>query len=390
VVDDQAVSAYLALVGGTVYPSPVEEPIRGATVLVNGTTIAAVGPAATVPVPETARVLDCAGATITAGFWNSHVHFFEKKWEDAGTIPASELGQQLADMFGRYGFTTVFDISSQWRNTRLIRDRIESGGVPGPHIRSTGEALTAAGFPVDHLAILGWSPATIGVSGVADAIAVSRRLLDDGVDAIKLHLHPPPPPRSPLPVAVVAAVAEQTHQHGKPVFLHPHDNADVVAAAKAGVDILAHTTPMSEPWDERVLSAMHEARIALTPTLVVWQRLLRSHRMSRLQRIAETTIGQLRAWAGSGGTVLFGTDVGAIEYDPADEYQMMAEAGMTVRQLLAALTTTPAERFGDSRRLGRVTAGYQADLVVLAADPVQDIRALTQVRHTLRAGRIIY
>jgi hypothetical protein len=63
---------------------------------------------------------------------------FERKWTKAAGIPAPELGRQLEDMLTRYGFTSVFDLSSLWENTRVIPDRIESGEVPGPRIRSTG------------------------------------------------------------------------------------------------------------------------------------------------------------------------------------------------------------------------------------------------------------
>ena len=69
---------------------------------------------------------------------------------------------------------------------------------------------------------------------------------------------------------------------------------------------------------------------------------------------------------------------------------MMAEAGMGFREILASLTTVPAERFGESRQLGRIAEGLQADLVVLKGDPSQDIRALADVQSTLRAGKIIY
>src|SRR5438067_5129126 len=127
------------LVGGTIYTSPTVEPIRDGVVLVEGDAIAAVCPRASLQIPQTTQTLDCSGLTITAGFWNSHVHFFERKWADAAAIPALELGRQLQDMLTRYGFTSVFDLSSMWSNTRALRDRIDSGEVPGPRIRSTGE-----------------------------------------------------------------------------------------------------------------------------------------------------------------------------------------------------------------------------------------------------------
>src|SRR4030095_7742557 len=133
----------VALVGGTIYVSPMAEPIRDGVVLIRDGKIAAVGGRKLVKVPHNAKLLDCSGRTITAGFWNSHVHFFERKWLDVAAIPAPELGRQLQDMLTRYGFTSVFDIGSRWENTRQLRNRIESGEVPGPRIRSTGEALVA-------------------------------------------------------------------------------------------------------------------------------------------------------------------------------------------------------------------------------------------------------
>src|SRR5437867_5415993 len=68
---------YLALVGGTIYVSPTEEPIRNGVVLINinDGKIAGVGTRTQMKIPKAAQVLDCAGRTITAGFWNSHVHF---------------------------------------------------------------------------------------------------------------------------------------------------------------------------------------------------------------------------------------------------------------------------------------------------------------------------
>ncbi|MGC1614733.1 MAG: amidohydrolase family protein [Candidatus Acidiferrum sp.] len=72
------------------------------------------------------------------------------------------------------------------------------------------------------------------------------------------------------------------------------------------------------------------------------------------------------------------------------EYVLMSEAGMSFRQILASLTTDPAERFGDADKLGRIAAGFQADLAVFRQDPSANIRALAAVQYTLRAGKIIY
>jgi imidazolonepropionase-like amidohydrolase len=78
------------------------------------------------------------------------------------------------------------------------------------------------------------------------------------------------------------------------------------------------------------------------------------------------------------------------DYDPSGEYALMAEAGMSFRQILASLTTTPAERFGEPERQGRISPGLAADLVVLEEDPAMDVRHLAAVRYTIRGGKVIY
>src|SRR5207245_5018402 len=115
-----------------------------------------------------------------AGFWNSHVHFFERKWSAASSIPAPELARQLQEMLTRYGFTSVYDTGSAWDNTRRLRDRVDSGEVPGPKIRSTGEALISPGArPSDNvLRILGDMVfSNFEVSNAREAVEAAQRLI---------------------------------------------------------------------------------------------------------------------------------------------------------------------------------------------------------------------
>ena len=381
----------VALIGGTIQASPTEEPIRDGVVLLEGDTIAAVGSRASVKLPKRADVLDCSASTITAGFWNSHVHFFERKWANAATIPAPELGRQLQDAFTRYGFTSVFDLSSLWENTGRIRDRINSGEVQGPRIRSTGEGLVPPGaVPSDEvLNLMGVMTTPLPeITNAMQAAAASKKLLEEGVDGIKLFASSPR--GALLAEGAIQAAVNEAHRLGKPVFVHPNSGTDVLAALRGGVDVIAHTTPRSGPWDETILTAMKERRASLTPTLALWKYFLRHDRISTQENLVNTAVGQLRAWLAAGGTVLFGTDLGAVDPDPSEEYDLMAQAGMSFRQILASLTTAPAERFGESARMGRIAPGLQADLAVVKGDTSMNVRALADVRYTLRAGQIVY
>ena len=384
----------LALVGGTIYADAAAPPLRNGVVLIRDGTIAAVGTRGAVQVPNGAETIDCSGLTITAGFWNSHVHFTERKWANAARVGAPELASQLQGMLTRYGFISVFDTGSMWENTKRIRDRIESGEVAGPRIRSTGEILEPpGGTPPDLvLDITGAMHVKLPeVAGAADARAAAGALLDAGVDGIKLYAQTWAPPIVVMPPDAVRGAVDEAHRRGKLAFAHPSNRDGLLNAVRGGVDILVHTTPQMGPWNDALVDEMIAARVTLIPTLKLWRYELRHDRESIRNQFAGVGVGQVRAWRQRRGAVIFGTDVGYMnDYDPTDEYLLMKEAGMTSRDILASLTTAPAERFGASSRAGRVAAGLDADLVVLAADPAADVRAFAAVRHTIRRGRVIY
>jgi len=318
----------------------------------------------------------------------------ERKWADAANIPAPELTGQLQDMLTRYGVTSVFDTGSELENTQRLRKRIESGEVQGPRIRTTGEILVPKGGGSSDLIADVTGSMRIHVPEVdnaAEALAASKKLLDQGADAIKLYAQTWAPPIVALPEGAIQAAVMEAHRRGKLAFAHPTSREGLLASVRNGVDVVVHTTPQSGPWDDTVLATMKEKRVALIPTLKLWKYELRHDRTSERDRFVQTGIGQLRAWAATGGLVLFGTDVGYMnDYDPSDEYALMAQAGMSFRQILAALTTAPAERFGQSTQLGRIAPGLAADLAVLGGDPSQSVSAFASVRYTLRDGKVIY
>lgn len=97
---------------------------------------------------------------------------------------------------------------------------------------------------------------------------------------------------------------------------------------------------------------------------------------------------QLEAFSRAGGQVLFGTDVGYIQqFDTSEEFTWMSRAGMSFQEILASLTTNPAQRFGYATHSGRTAQGMDADLAVLSADPAQKTSTFSKVRYTIRGGR---
>jgi imidazolonepropionase-like amidohydrolase len=383
-------------VGGTVYVDPTAPPVIGGVVLVEDGRITAVGRKSAVRVPREATRLECSGRTVVAGFWNSHVHFIERKWADAAEIPAAELAAQLVDMLTRWGFTSAFDTGSTWENTKRLRGRVESGEIPGPDIRSTGEILFPKGGLPLPAALAALGTMSIDMPEVAtpdEARAAATKNLEAGTDGIKIYATSLGWPPAVLPEAAMRAAAEEAHAHRRLVFAHPQTREGLLASVNAGADVLVHTAPNAGPgpFDVAVLAALKAANVAIIPTLKLWRHEFRHERASRREAFVRAGVDQLRSWSEAGGAVLFGTDVGYMDdYDPSDEYTLMSEAGMSFRQILASLTTVPAERFGESARRGRIAAGLDADLVVLRQDPSQNPRGFADVCATIRAGRVLY
>jgi len=386
--------ATLALKGATLYVSPKEPAIKDGVILITGNKISDVGSAASMTIPQDVEVLDCTGLTITAGFWNGHVHFIERKWADASSIPAAELTDQLQDMVTRFGFTSVFDTGSSWENTRRLRGRIESGEVAGPRIYSTGEILfPKAGAPEGRiLDVVGSMRITFPeVSDEADAAAAASKLLDSGVDGIKIYASSLSFPSIPMSEAAIRGAVREAHRRGKLVFAHPQTRQGLLASVRAGADVLVHTAPNAGTWDEEILTPMKKGKIALIPTLKLWRHELRHDRRLNRERFVQAGVDQLRTWVKAGGKVVFGTDVGYMDdYSPAEEYELMAAAGMDARQILASLTTIPAEQFGQAGRSGRIANGQAADLVVIEQDPSLGARYFASVRFTIRDGKVIF
>jgi imidazolonepropionase-like amidohydrolase len=132
--------------------------------------------------------------------------------------------------------------------------------------------------------------------------------------------------------------------------------------------------------------------MALVPTLMLFPYEL--ERMELPERIVEgatsDAVDQVKRYSAAGGQILFGTDVGYMaDYDPADEYRLMARA-LSPMEILASLTTAPAARWKEEKARGRVAEGLVADLVVLEADPAADAANFAKVRCTIRAGRLTY
>lgn len=391
-------SASQSLRGTRVYLAPDAPPVINGLVVVRDGKVASVGVAD--PGAETIPPLAprCDGGVILAGFQNSHVHLLGSAFTNARTRPAAELEAGLTGLLTRWGFTTAFDIASDRDNTLALRSRVDHGELAGPRILTAGWPLFPRnGLPIyiDHLdpAFRDQLPQPHSVDS---ALATVRQNFDAGADATKLFIVTPQGRGvvKRMRADIAAAAAKETHRRGKLVFAHPTDLDGVRAALRAQVDIPAHPPlGVAAPWPKPLLDRLRAQGVSLIPTLKLLRYELAKEQVPEeiAQRIVSDSVQEVGKFAAAGGQVLFGTDVDYMtDTDPTAEYELMAQAGMSAMQILASLTTAPAARWKESGRRGRIAPGLDADLVVLEADPAQDVRHFAAVKCVVRAGQLIY
>jgi len=379
----------LAIQHARIYISPSDPPVEDGTVLVSDGLIAAVGPG--VSVPPGARILPCDHCIVTAGFWNTHVHFTEPKWNMAQWKSPATLNPQLADMFLSRGFTTVIDLGSNPADTFSIRRRIEKGELTGPYIYTAGTALYPPhGVPYY---IRETAPAWIihfmpQPDSPEEAQRVVRGNLNSGADVTKLftgswvergHV-------LPMPLNIATAAVTTSHLNGRIVFAHPSNLAGTQVAIQSGVDVLAHVPDDTRGITPDLWTTMVRRNMAMSPTLKMF-----STTVTTDPHYMDPMYDEVRTFHSLGGTLLFGTDVGYMtDYSTEGEFVALGKSGLNWRDVLAMLTTNPASRMGVQDRKGTVTAGKLGDLVVLDADPAADLTNFSHVQTVLRSGAVVW
>ena len=390
-------AADLALTHARIYSAPDAAPIEDGTLLIHDGRIAAVAAGGTLHLPRAAKRIDVHGGALTAGFWNSHVHLMTPPLLNADKHSDADLTQELRQMLTRWGFTTVFDIASMLENTNLIRQRIAAGHVVGPAILTVGDPFfPQGGTPIYVRKFLKENNfPDEEIVNLPDAVARAHRQIRDGADGVKLFAGAIVGGKVgvlPMPLDQAQALVEAAHADGKPVFAHPSNLAGLTVSLDSGVDVLAHTTPMTGPWPADLTARILAHHMALVPTLTLFEVEARKsgEPEPELRSNMDAAVQQVSSYAKAGGQILFGTDVGYTDaYDTTEEYRQLGRA-LDWRQILQALTAAPAERFGYAAHKGRLAPGMDADLVVLDDDPAKDVTAFARVRLTIRAGRIIY
>jgi imidazolonepropionase-like amidohydrolase len=374
----------LAITHAAVYSAPDAPVRRDVTVVIRHGVIAGIGEH--LRIPKDIETISCQGCVVLAGFWNAHVHFMEPQWNDAANQRADKLARQMSDMVTHSGFTTVVDTGSDGENTIALRRRVERGEILGPRIITAGIPLFPAHALPYYLSVL---PAELKAKmaqpeTAADAATDVDKNRAAGYDIVKLFTGSivSPDHITPMQVPIARAAVEEAHRYGQLVFSHPSNLDGTKVAIDAGVDVLAHTPEHTIGIDEAMLRRMIAQHMTIIPTLKLF-----SH---------DDDIPNIRGldyrFHQLGGRLVYGTDTGFLpDYDQGEEFRQLMLAGFGFRDVLAMLTTAPAELFHLSQREGKVIPGMRGDLTILSEDPASGRpQAFSKIRYTIRGGNVIW
>jgi len=361
---------YLVLTGGRLIDGRGNPPVVDAAVIVRGGRIAYAGPADSIEIPTGARVIDVGGRTILPGLINAHVH--------RGTsVP-------ILRAWAHAGVTTVRDLGVNPESLFTFREQNALGPAEA-RLVAAGPLLTVpGGYPIVPFG----SGSALALTSLADTRAQAERLLDGGVDLLKLALETGTIFGRRIPVmslAQASLLVRIAHGRGTVASAHITSVVDLDLALDAGVDDLAHMA-VDAPVPADVLQRIVAQDVVWVPTLELWSC------TAGWQR--EMAVANLDRFVRAGGRVALGTDYEGYtcRWDlglPATEIGLMAQAGMSPMQILVAATREAARVCNLGQDLGTLEKGKIADLIVVDGDPLASLDTLRDVVLVLRDGVVI-
>ena len=390
---------------GTLIDGSGQPPTPNQAIVIEGNRIRNIGPLAGEIAQhhqDDTQIIDANGQWIMPGLIDGHCHLSFGFPQVSGgpssrgtaspgfsALRAARNAQQVL----RTGVTSIAVPGGVWFNDVAIRDAIDAGIIAGPRIACAGRFIVTYGSITDNEpSWVGTPEHVIGamVNSVSDMITEVRRQCKHGVDFIKLADSTWGDTQTIAPEEL-SAVVQEAHRRNARVTIHSRGAGSTRAAAEAGIDWILH----ADLATKTELEVVAETGVRLMPTMTFLQRALEvgpefgrgPREMDMIKRNWESAVGMLEQARALGVTVMCGTDSGNSPLMPygllhAHEAEILVRyGGYTPMQALVASTRDTAYAMGLEDDLGVLAPGKLADLIILKADPLADIRVLQCGRH---------
>ena len=385
----------VALTGGRIITMKGDEVIEDGVVVIDGNRIVAVGPKASTPVPAGAKVVDVAGKTLMPGIIDVHWH---GAMGSDQIIPQQSWVNYAALSFG---VTTLHDPSNDSGEIFAASELEKAGDIVGPRIFSTGTILYGAK-----------SPYTAQIDSLDDARSTLRRMQAIGAFSVKSYNQPRRDQRQQIIQAARELKMMVVPEGGS---LYEMDMSMVVD----GHTGLEHTLPPAKIYDD-VKQLWSQTDVGYTPTLIVayggsfgenywyehtkvWDdprltkwvpRRILDARARRPTIVPEEEYNHIDIAKGVKQLDDLGVGVHLGAHGQREglgahwEMWMMAQGGMSPMRVLNAATLSGAKYLGLDKDIGSIEPGKLADVLVLDANPLENIRNTASIKYTVANGRV--
>jgi imidazolonepropionase-like amidohydrolase len=376
----------LAITGGTILDMTARKPIVNGTVVVVDGRITAAGPADRVTIPAGAVVVNAAGKTVMPGLWDMHAHFEQVEW---------------GPIYLAAGVTTVRDVGNEFDFIVTVRDAIAAGKGLGPRMLLAG-------------IIDGPGPNGIGAVRASTADEARKRVdryHDAGFAQIKVY--------SSISLDVLRAITAEAHRLGMTVTGHVPEGMNALAAIDAGLDQINHAQYLTgNTGSDTLIAALRKHKTVVDPTLALYELLARPLNqpidtfepgITKVARELETPLGgfgsppefaaerrrQFQDEVAIVGTlhragipIVAGTDQSVPGHSLHREIELYVQAGFLPLEALQAATVVPARVMGRDSDSGTIQPGKRGDLIVLDANPLDDIHNTRRIFRVITGGRV--
>lgn len=373
--------------------------IEPGEVLVQGERIIAAG--RSVNHPAGVQVIDLGNRTLMPGLIDVHVHLFlHPGAEDLQTVqesvPQRTINAVLAakeDLMA--GFTAERDMGTEGAGTAdtAVRNAINKGQIPGPRLRISGNAISVTG---GHEDAINYNPeqhvlpnATLANS-TAELIAAMRQQFRDGADFIKIYETGRDALRDGKFTSIwqyseadLSAAVQEAARMGKLVAVHAGGEPGTGFAVKAGVSSVDH----ADFLNDATMKTMSEKGIPAVPAFAISEYFADESNSPARREMLEFHIREFRRQLAAGVPMAAGSDVGPFPHGTqVREYESLVKYGMSPLAALQAGLINGAKLLGWSDQIGKLKAGYYADIIAVPGDPLKGITVLKKVEFVMKNG----
>jgi len=376
------------------------------TIVVTGETITAIAPTASTPAAASDSVIDLGSMTVLPGLIDVHTHLtsnpdFDPFHEVTSTDAKEAInGVVNAKTTLMAGFTSVRNVGAGGYTDVDLRDAINSGQIPGPHMQVSGPPLGITGGHCDDN-LLPFHYHTVA-GGVADGIAAVqqkvRQNIKYGVDVIKVCATGGVLSKgdslqaSQYTLEELKAIVADAHRLGLKVAAHAHGAQGILWSSEAGIDSIEHGSYI----DDAAIAEMKKNGTYLVPTLYLEDWMMESGHLpvfyqQKMKDAVSVAKPNIRHAFQSGVKIALGTDAAVYPHGlNAHEVEVyVRDLGMTPLQAIQSGTINAADLMNWTEKTGSLDPGKWADIIAVDGNPLSDVKLLQNVKFVMKSG-VVY